>query len=73
MTEQPTTTVIERRKNRRRRFQEPADVTLRATSGPKPWHGLGTLLNLSMNGIACRVREEDAAHTAVGQTLRVMF
>lgn len=73
MTGQPTTTVIERRKSRRRRFQEPAQVTLRAMSGSQKRHSRGALLNLSMDGIACRVREEDTDQMAVGQTLRVMF
>lgn len=73
MTEPTATTVIERRKSRRRRFREPAEVTLHATGEGEPWHGRATLLNLSMDGIACRVREENTAHTAVGQILRVMF
>jgi len=73
MTERTTTAVIERRKSRRRRFREPTEVTLRTTSGSEKWHGLGALFNLSMDGIACRVREEDTPHTAVGRTLRVMF
>jgi hypothetical protein len=71
---QPTTmTVIERRRHRRRQFQKPTEVTLRATTGAERWNGRAALLNLSTDGIACRVREEDARHTGVGTILRLVF
>jgi hypothetical protein len=71
---QPTTmTAIERRRHRRRQFQKPTEVTLRATTGAERWNGRAALLNLSADGIACRVREEDIVHTPIGTILRLVF
>lgn len=65
--------VIERRKSRRRRFHGPSEVTLRAIGGTEPWHGRARLLNLSADGIACKVREEDTPRTTTGRRFHVLF
>jgi hypothetical protein len=66
-------TAIERRRSRRHEFRRPAEVTLEGIDGLQPGRSRGKLLNLSKNGMACRIPAEDAAHIAVGSTLRVMF
>ena len=66
-------TVIERRRSRRREFQESTEVMLQAADGDASWQNRGTLLNLSMDGMACRIRAEDTMNIAVGSPLRVTF
>jgi hypothetical protein len=73
LTPPTSVSVVERRKSRRRRFREQTQVTLRATSQSDSWRGQATLLNLSMQGVACKVSARDTAHTAIGQVLHLAF
>lgn len=70
----PTTiSLAERRRSPRRRLRRPTDVVLQA-GGPD--HGLrctAAMLNLSVEGIACRVPAQDAELMHIGQTLRAEF
>lgn len=73
----PATIVrAERRRSPRRRLRKPTKVTLRAI-GLKPGSPgsayEGSLLNVSLEGLACRLRTSDAATFRVGETLRAAF
>ena len=65
--------VVDRRRSRRRRFREGSAVTLRATPDGAAWSCTATMLNLSVHGIACRVRAEDAKFARIGRMLGVTF
>ena len=73
----PTTIVlVDRRRSRRRNFMAPTEIILRPLSGrrtPDVWSCNATLLNLSVDGFACRVRESDAEGVAVGREIRAHF
>jgi hypothetical protein len=64
---------IERRRSPRRRFEEPTEVVLRPMNGSGEPCGRGKLLNLSPEGLACRVPEAIARELTVGQVLQVAF
>lgn len=63
----------DRRQSRRRRLRKPTEVSLHGTGRQGPWRRLGTLLNLSQDGMACRLHKGDTAGLVYGQTLRVVF
>ncbi|MFQ5413632.1 MAG: PilZ domain-containing protein [Phycisphaerae bacterium] len=65
--------IIDRRRAARRRLAEPAAVTLTGRAGGSPWTCTGALLNLSADGLACRLRERDTHPIAVGDTVAVSF
>jgi len=60
---------VQRRRNRRYRFEQPATMTL--LFGEPSTECDCALLNLSPDGVACRVREVDAQRTAVGRHLHI--
>lgn len=60
---------VQRRRNRRYRFEQPATMTLFMNENATGCDC--ALLNLSPDGVACRVRELDARRTAVGRHVRV--
>lgn len=61
----------ERRRSPRRRLREPTEVALRTTEMGAGWHGQASLLNISPEGIACRLTPADGAKLTIGQPLRV--
>ncbi|MHC4697620.1 MAG: PilZ domain-containing protein [Planctomycetota bacterium] len=66
--------VVERRRSRRRAFREPTRLVLRTTDPDAGWRLQAEMLNLSLSGVACRIREEDAAGAMkAGQTIHVAF
>ena len=70
----PTTIALtERRRSPRRRLRRPTDVTLQAVGSKEGWHCTAAMLNLSLEGIACRMPVQDAGLLHIGQTLRAHF
>lgn len=72
----PTIARAERRRSPRRRLRRPTKVALRDTgvdSRPEATACDGSLLNVSTEGLACRMREKEAATLRIGQDLRVTF
>lgn len=70
----PTTmTVADRRRSPRRRLRGAAWVLLKAGQGSHPWRGKAALLNLSMDGLACRVTKDDAEALHTDQSVQVTF
>lgn len=70
----PTTiSLAERRRSPRRRLRRPSDVALQASGPNDGWHCTAAMLNLSPEGIACRIPAQDAELLHIGQTLRADF
>lgn len=66
--------VVERRRSRRRAFRETTELVLHAIDPDAGWSVHADMLNISLNGAACRLREADAAGAlGVGETTRVTF
>ncbi len=65
--------LADRRRSPRRRLQRPTEVVLRATGAEVRWRCKAAMLNLSADGIACRIPAADAASLGVGQTLLAAF
>ena len=65
--------LVERRRSRRRRLQNPSEVSLHGTGPEVDWTGEGVLLNASPDGLACRVSAQTAHVLTVGQMLHVVF
>ncbi len=66
--------VLERRRSRRRAFRETTELVLQAIDPDAGWRLHADMLNISLNGAACRIREADAAGAlGVGETTRVAF
>ncbi len=70
MTEGPG---FERRRSRRRRLQKPSEVRLHGLGDELGWHCAGALLNVSNDGIACRIANKDAGALCIGQTIQAVF
>ncbi|MGB2985583.1 MAG: PilZ domain-containing protein [Phycisphaerae bacterium] len=66
-------TPAERRRSPRRQLHEPTEVILRPAGDGDESHGPGAMLNLSPDGIACRIPIPGTEALAIGQTLRVEF
>ncbi len=64
---------VERRRSPRRRLHERTTVTLRADGVDEEWRCAAAMLNLSPDGIACRVPQQDAELLEIGQIVRVEF
>ena len=64
---------VERRRSRRRRLQNPSEVSLHGTGSEVDWTAAGVLLNVSPDGLACRVSAKAAHALTVGQALHVLF
>ncbi len=79
MTDPPTDpstascAVADRRKARRRQWQDPTVVMLHTVGENEHWQCEAMLLNLSPDGMACRVRNPDASGLETGRTFLVMF
>lgn len=63
----------ERRRSPRRRLKEPADVVLHENRVQAQWRCRASLLNLSADGLACKVPSADADDLRVGQTVCVIL
>lgn len=68
-----TMTVADRRRSPRRRLRGAAWVSLETSDGTQAWRGQAALLNLSMNGLACRVAKDDAEALQREQSVQVTF
>jgi len=68
-----TIAVAERRRSPRRRLREVAEVTLRPAEECDDSQVRATLLNLSPDGLACRIATCDSGSLAVGAVVRVAF
>ncbi len=73
IAEPASVTVIERRRSRRRWLRKTTEVTLLPVEPGDPWQCRAVLLNLSEDGMACRIRQDQTSHTPIGQTLLVRF
>ena len=66
--------VVERRRSRRRAFRETTELVLHAIDPDAGWRLHADMLNISLNGVACRIHGADAAGAlGVGETTRVAF
>ncbi len=65
--------VADRRRSPRRRLHQPSEVVLRGTGADHAWTAVGTMLNVSEEGIACRTSAQTAQDLAIGRTLHVVF
>ncbi len=63
----------DRRRSLRRRLQRPMSITLQSGDANGDWKSEGAMLNLSPDGIACRIPTDRASRLKVGQTVRVGF
>jgi hypothetical protein len=63
----------DRRRSPRRRLAGATEVVLHANKVQAQWRCRAALLNLSADGLACRVNDADAATLDVGQTVCVIF
>ena len=64
---------MDRRRSQRRRLREPADVVLNAVGEHEGWRCGAVLLNVSPDGIACRIPQQDGRLPSLGDTLRAEF
>ncbi len=64
---------FERRRSRRRRLHKPSEVQLHGVGEESGWQCAGALLNVSAEGIACRITNRHAYDLCVRQTLRAVF
>jgi hypothetical protein len=72
--ERPRTVILrERRRSPRRRLHRPTDVILAPAGGTTDWHCQAAMLNVSPEGLACRVPNDQIESMVVGGTLRVSF
>ncbi len=70
----PTTVLLtDRRRSTRRHLREPCTMTLELAGPNGVDRCPAVMLNLSLDGVACRVSEADAAKLRVMQTLRPGF
>lgn len=63
----------DRRRSLRRRLHRPMCITLESGGAGGDWKSEGAMLNLSPDGIACRVPTDRAQCLRIGQTVRVGF
>ncbi len=63
----------DRRRARRRQLHQPTEVVLRGDDGDGGWRCCGTLLNVSPDGIACRLPNAATASLRVNQVAGVTF
>lgn len=64
---------FERRRSRRRRLQTPTDVQLRGLGDESKWQCVGALLNVSHEGMACRINDRKASELCIRQSLQAVF
>jgi len=65
--------LADRRRSPRRHFQGRTRVSLTGGSPGGEWHAEAVMLNLSVEGLACRLAEHDAEHLRIGRALGVAF
>lgn len=68
-----TITSADRRRSPRRLLRRATNVVLRAPDVDEEWQCNAAMLNLSPDGIACRMPEQHAGPLRLDQTIRVMF
>lgn len=68
-----TLAVADRRRSPRRRLKHPTTVMLESEEAAEAWTTHGAMLNLSADGMACRIGRDRAAQLAVGQIICVVF
>ncbi len=68
-----TITSADRRRSLRRFLRGTTNVGLRAPDANEEWHCNAVMLNLSPDGIACRMSEQHAGPLHIDQTVRVTF
>jgi len=73
LIEPETLAVVERRRSRRRGLAPSSTVYIGSTNGPDPWRCAAVMLNVSLNGLACRVERETAARIRESLTLDIAF
>jgi hypothetical protein len=64
---------FERRRSRRRRLQSPSEVHLRGLGDENGWQCAGVLLNVSHEGMACRISDQKAREVCLQQKLGAIF
>lgn len=67
------TRTSDRRRSQRRQLRQPMTVALHAVGENEDWRIRGALLNLSPDGMACRVSQEDTSLLQVGGTVLLRF
>jgi hypothetical protein len=65
--------LADRRRSPRRRLQGRTQVSLTGAEADVDWHAQAVMLNLSTEGIACRLAEHDAERLRIGHTLCLAF
>lgn len=68
-----TITSADRRRSPRRLLRQATNVSLRSPDADEGWHCNGVMLNLSSDGLACRMPEQHAGPLHLDQTIRVTF
>lgn len=63
----------ERRRSPRRRLREPSRIAIRSLATSPPVDRPATLLNLSLNGLACRLGSDVVNSISINDTLHVSF
>ena len=66
-------TLADRRRSERRRLKQRATVSLQMGEESGAWTSQGAMLNLSPEGIACRIAREDASRMEVGSVVLVRY
>ncbi len=64
---------IERRRSARRLLREPAEVELRTIDPVDGWEGTGAMLNVSPEGLACRLPDHESRRLTIGRRVRAAF
>lgn len=66
-------TLTDRRRSPRRHLRGRTEVSLSGSGESVDFCGQAIMLNLSPEGMACRLAEQDALRLEIGRTLRVVF
>jgi hypothetical protein len=65
--------IADRRRSPRRRLRRPTTVSLHNTGTEREWCSEAVMLNLSAEGVACRLAGHDSLALKINQTARVLF
>ena len=66
-----TITLVDRRRSPRRRLHEPAEILLRVPDINETWQCKAAMLNLSLDGVACRIPKTNAGSLDTGHIVRI--